>query len=111
MTPGKLLPNAVEQHCAVTAQDGTIFIVGGYPPSNYRKVWIYNSKTETFTSGPNMRNVHRHHACALFKSAYHNGREVLLVAGGLRQDTTEVWDYQSPGTTWTSSKWECCVFT
>ena len=58
-----------------------------------------------------MINAHTSHGCAVFNSNLHDGREVLLVAGGLYQDTTEVWDYQTPGSSWTSSKWEFCVFT
>ena len=100
---GPALPNAVDGHCAVTAKDGTVMLTGG--DGSERKVWIYDPNTASFTPGPEMINDHYAHGCAVFKSNLHDGREVLLVAGGSKQDTTEVWDYQTPGSSWTSSKW------
>ena len=99
---GPALPNAVSSHCSVTANDGRVFIMGGYPYK--KKVWIYDPNTESFTPGQEMINDYRAHACAVFRSVLHNQREVLLVAGGWEQDTTEIWDYQTPGSSWTSSK-------
>ena len=119
VTWGPKLPNELIGHCAVTAKDGRVILSGGMRGSSRRQVWIYDWNTQSFsqsfsqssfTQGPDMKNDHHFHCCALFKSNFHNGREVLLVAGGDRQDTTEVWDYQTPGSSWTSSKWEFCVY-
>ena len=51
-----------------------------------------------------MINDYSYHACALFKSAMHNYREVVLVAGGYQEDTVEIWDYQTQGSSWLPSK-------
>ena len=37
-------------------------------------------------------------------SANHNGRPVLLAAGGWKQDTAELLDYTQPTANWTKSK-------
>ena len=88
----------------VTRIDGMVTITGGFPSSNLRKVWIFNPNDESYESGPQMINDHFRHACALFKSAMHNYREVVLVAGGFAEDTVEIWDYQTQGSSWLPSK-------
>ena len=103
VSAGPSLPNEVYGHCMVTRIDGMVTITGGSPSSN-RKVWIFNPNDESYEDGPQMINVHRRHACALFKSAMHNYREVVLVAGGLKEDTVEIWDYQTQGSSWLPSK-------
>ena len=49
------------------------------------------------------------HACAIFNSPIHEGRPVVIVAGGQSLSweenvTTEIWDYTKEGTTWEESK-------
>ena len=100
VSTGPVLPNP--SHCAVTGKNGSIFILGGYP--SMKQVLIHDSITNSSTTGPSMQYNHYYHACAVFNSALHNGREVILVAGGWHQDTTEIWDYQTEGSSWIISK-------
>ena len=92
-----------------TLFDGRVIILGGgttgaSPDQGQRNVWIYDPNTESFTPGPEMGNAYYAHACALFKSAFHNNREVVLVAGGASDDRTQLWDYQTEGSKWITSK-------
>ncbi len=47
----------------------------------------------TFSTGPSMSYERRDAACTLFNSPLHNGRPVVLAAGGGLQATAEVYDY------------------
>ena len=108
VSPGKTLPTPVYGHCMVTINDGRIMILGGSDGSiidGKKNVWIYDHEDETFTPGPKMAKDHYWHSCTLFKSAMHNYREVALVAGGIQTDTVELWDYQTEGSKWITSKW------
>ena len=98
VSAGPSLPNKVWGHCMVTRIDGMVTITSN------RKVWIFNPNDESYESGPQMGNAHWSHACALFKSAMHNYREVVLVAGGVNENTVEIWDYQTQGSSWLPSK-------
>ena len=94
-----------------TLFDGRVIILGGgttgqSPDQGQRNVWIYDPIDESFTPGPEMGNAYYAHACALFKSAFHNNREVVLVAGGASDDRTQLWDYQTEGSKWITSKWK-----
>ena len=82
----------------VTRIDGMVVITFD------QTVLIFNVNDETYESGPQTSFNHRDHACAVFKSAWHNYREVVLVAGGTEEDRAEIWDYQTSGSNWISSK-------
>ena len=47
-------------------------------------------------------------ACTIFYSPAHDGRSVVIVAGGLDNgytlDTAEIWDYTTEGSKWEESK-------
>ena len=88
----------------VTRTDGMVTITGGEPHLNIKKVLIFNPNDESYEPGPQMVKIRKYHACALFKSALHNYREVVLVAGGYLDDTAEIWDYQTQGSSWLPSK-------
>ena len=74
---------------------------------------FYDPITETFTPGQDM-NYYRYSAgCALFESAYHGGRPVVIVVGGHSGggiykplQKTEVLDY-TISDTWTVCKCVC----
>ena len=91
---GPNLPMARSGHCSVTLHDGKVMILGAsYPLSLFRNVIIMDPADNSFTTGPSMSYERWSAACTLFNSPLHNGRPVVLAAGGLRQATAEVYDY------------------
>ena len=105
MTAGISLPYENHGHCVVTLNDGRVMILGGKVGSSYsRKVLIFNSTSGTFSDAPDMLYSRIYHGCASFNSPLHNHREVVLAAGGHKQDSVELLDYQTEGSTWQESK-------
>jgi hypothetical protein len=91
---GPNLPEARYGHCSVTLHDGKVMILGArYPSSLYRNVIIMDPADNSFTTGPSMSYEREQAACTLFNSPLHNGRPVVLAAGGNYQATAEVYDY------------------
>ena len=43
--------------------------------------------------------------CAVFNSAMHDNREVVLAVGGLHEATAEVLDHTQPNAEWTESNY------
>ena len=93
---GISLPYETSSHCMVTLEDGRIMTTGGEPKSqNGRKVWILDVDVDDgFIAGPDMIYKRFNHACATFRSPFHNNREVVLVAGGTKRDEVELLDFQ-----------------
>ena len=91
---GPNLPETRYGHCSVTLHDGKVMILGAYVPSSLRRnVIIMDPAAHSFGSGPSMSYKREHAACTLFHSPLHNGRPVVLAAGGRNQATAEVYDY------------------
>ena len=91
---GPNLPEARWGHCSVTLHDGRVMILGAWRPSSlWRNVIIMDPADNTFTTGPSMSYKRQYVACTLFNSPLHNGRPVVLAAGGSNQATAEVYDY------------------
>ena len=91
---GPNLPEARWGHCSVTLHDGKVMILGAaYPSSLRRNVIIMDPADNSFTTGPSLRYKRGSAACTLFNSPLHNGRPVVLAAGGEFQATAEVYDY------------------
>ena len=91
---GPNLPVAREGHCSVTLHDGKVMILGAWDPSSlYRNVIIMDPADNSFTTEPSMSYERDSAACTLFNSPLHNGRPVVLAAGGRDQATAEVYDY------------------
>ena len=105
--PGPELPSAQYGHCAVKLSTGQVMLLGGdpyYPYNLYdsKSVIKFDHHTETFnTSLPPLKFDREHFGCALFNSAMHENREVVLAVGGYFQATAEVWDYTQPNAEWT----------
>ena len=53
-----------------------------------------------------MKSLRVSHACTIFYSPAHDGRSVVIVAGGSgnSENTAEIWDYTNEGSTWKESK-------
>jgi len=91
---GPNLPEARRGHCSVTLHDGKVMILGAYYPSSLnRNVIIMDPADNTFATAPSLSYKREHAACTLFYSPLHNGRPVVLAAGGRYQATAEVYDY------------------
>ena len=91
---GPNLPAARSGHCSVTLHDGKVMILGADSPSSLRRnVIIMDPADNSFTTGPSLSYRRVYAACTLFNSPLHNGRPVVLAAGGLLQATAEVYDY------------------
>ena len=101
---GPNLPVAREGHCSVTLHDGKVMILGASsPPSHSRNVIIMDPADDSFITGPSLSYDRDQAACTLFKSPLHNGRPVVLSAGGSSQATAEVYDYTNPNSQWQTS--------
>ena len=69
---------------------------------------IYNPPIEV----ESLIHDRRQHACTIFYSPVHDGRPVVIVAGGLGltnqpefvSDKAEIWDYTIDGSKWEKSK-------
>ena len=63
---------------------------------------IYDTTTKTFTDGPDMIYSRCYASCAVFRSAKHGGRPVLIVAATGK--FTEIWDFDN------SNSWEAGTY-
>jgi hypothetical protein len=107
--PGPDLPSARAGHCAVKLSTGKVMLLGGgYGNLNGigKSVIIFDPDTETFDISLQSLKTHRFNfGCAVFKSAMHDNREVVLAVGGLFRATAEVWDYTQLNAEWTESNY------
>ena len=55
--------------------------------------------------GPTLKHKRYYHACSIFSSQLHNGRPVVLAAGGAYEATTELLDYTQENAKWIVSKY------
>ena len=97
-------------HCAVKLGTGQVMIIGGIigwgQNETSQSVIIFDPSTKTFDQSLPPLNYERYGlGCAVFKSALHDNREVVLAVGGYSQATAEVYDYTQPNATWTNSKY------
>ena len=104
VTSGPNLPVAREGHCMVTLHDSKVIIIGAESPSSLRKnVLVFDPADNSYTTGPSMKYERVYSACTLFHSQLHNGRPVVLAAGGSWQATAEVYDYTN------SNQWQTSI--
>ena len=106
VTSGPNLPVARHGHCMVTLHDSKVIIIGAssQSPSSLRKsVLIFNPADKSYTTGPSVIYDRIYSACTLFHSDLHNGRPVVLTAGGIGQATAEVYDYTTNSNQWETS--------
>ena len=79
----------------------TIGLTGG----EGRSVLFLDNDAKSFdTSAPSLIHDRYDAGCAVFKSAAHNLRPVVLAVGGTDQATAEVLDITQPNANWTESK-------
>ena len=88
---------------------------GGYGNKNSVLQYDRNDINIEPTHVEPMINSRFGHACTTFYSPAHDGRSVLIVAGGdvdldKQTVTAEVWDYTNEGSTWKESKLVSTIF-
>ena len=98
VTSGPNLPEAKRDHCMVTLHDSKVMIIGASAA-----VLVFDTADNSYTTGPSMSYSRSSPACTLFHSDMHNGRPVVLAAGGYGQATAEVYDYTN------SNQWETSI--
>ena len=104
VTSGTSLPLARQGHCMVTLHDGKVMILGAESPYSLTKnVVVFDPADNSYTTGPSMSYPRNQGACTLFKSNLHDGRPVVLSAGGLSQATAQVYDYTN------SNHWQTSI--
>ena len=104
--PGPSLPSIRYGHCAVKLSTGQVMLVGGYSGENFKSVIIFDPDTETFDSSlPSLKYNRSYVGCAVFNSAMHDNREVVLAVGGSLEATAEVLDHTQPNAEWTESNY------
>ena len=108
---GRNLPYANAGHCMVTLDSGKVLIIGGYSGYQYtrsRNVTLFDPNKYPFNPyvvSDSFLIYDRYRAgCAVYNSPMHNGRPVILMAGGDYQATAEVLDYTQTNASWTESK-------
>ena len=100
VTYGPDLPNKRSCHCSAKIDDHRIVLAGDRISG--ASTVIYDSTTKTFTDGPDMRYSRCYASCAVFRSAKHGGRPVLIAAG--TEKFTDLWDFDN------SNAWEAGNF-
>ena len=102
---GPNLPSPRSSHCMTKLPSGNIIIIGGQPSSSVGKSVIeFNPVTNSFNDLPSLTTKRYYLECAVFNSPFHNGRSVLLAAGGLYEATAELLDFTQPNARWSQCK-------
>ena len=108
-TPGPDLPSARAGHCAVKLSTGKVMLLGGGYYGKVGKSDIIFDPDTFNISLPSLTTHRLNFGCAVFKSAMHDNREVVLAVGGLFRATAEVLDYTQPNAEWTQSNYKFIV--
>jgi hypothetical protein len=89
---GPDLPYAVAGHCLVEVNSSTALLCGGYNGLIFNSEYHLNEchymdlEDHSWSQGPSMMTKRRSHSCGIFKSAAHQGRTIVIVAGGVNND-------------------------
>lgn len=106
------LPEPMIGHCTVQSED-KIFIIGGASENEPKDTTLLYNLLDlsyaTHTQGPSLNWARHHHGCCLARSSNHGNRNVIMILGGLPEDSTknmpmELLDYSIPGQSWQQSK-------
>jgi hypothetical protein len=80
---GPDLPYAVYGHCLVGVNSSTALLCGGRNNGGYLNECHYiDLEDHSWSPGPSMMTKRRLHSCGIFKSAAHQGRNIVIIAGG-----------------------------
>jgi hypothetical protein len=93
---GPDLPYAVYRHCLVGVNSSTALLCGGYNGQYLNECHYMDLEDHSWSPGPSMMTKRRLHSCGIFKSAAHQGRNIVIAAGGLNNndnlDSVEILD-------------------
>jgi hypothetical protein len=104
---GPDLPYAVSEHCLVGVNSSTALLCGGYNGQDiFNECHYMDLEDHSWSQGPSMMTKRALHSCGIFKSAAHQGRNIVIAAGGINNgaylDSVEMLD---PTTnTWNAGK-------
>jgi hypothetical protein len=84
---GPDLPYAVYLHCLVGVNSSTALLCGGFNNGGTLNECHYmDLEDHSWSQGPSMMTKRRQHSCGIFKSAAHQGRNIVIAAGGINND-------------------------
>jgi hypothetical protein len=103
---GPDLTYAVAGHCLVGVNSSTALLCGGYNGGILNECHYMDLEDHSWSQGPSMMTKKRSHSCGIFKSAAHQGRNIVIVAGGVNNndflDSVEFLDLTT--STWNEGK-------
>lgn len=104
---GPELPIHVWGHCIAALDENSVILAGGVSNEHYSSsvTYIYNRLTGEWSEGPSMTIDRYLHQCASFKSEAHEGRNVVVAAGGYSiingmMSSAEIFDPMNPEQGW-----------
>jgi hypothetical protein len=103
---GPDLPYAVSEHCLVGVNSSTALLCGGENNGGILNGCHYmDLEDHSWSQGPSMMTKRVLHSCGIFKSAAHQGRNIVIAAGGYNgasMDSVEFLDLTT--NTWNKGK-------
>jgi hypothetical protein len=82
---GPDLPYAVNGHCLVGVNSSTALLCGGTGQFYFKECYYMELEDHSWSQGPSMMTKRVSHSCGIFKSAAHQGRNIVIAAGGFNQ--------------------------
>jgi hypothetical protein len=104
---GPDLPYAVYKHCLVVVNSSTALLCGGENNggNNLNECHYMDLEDYSWSQGPSMMTKRRLHSCGIFKSAAHQGRNIVIAAGGINSGYLDSVEMLDPTTnTWNAGK-------
>jgi hypothetical protein len=103
---GPDLPYAVQGHCLVGLNSSTALLCGGSNNGGFLNECHYmDLEDHSWSQGPSMMTKRRSHSCGIFKSAAHQGRNIVIAAGGYNGADLDSVEFLDPITkTWIEGK-------
>lgn len=115
VTQGYDLLEPLLGHCMLKTfeNEQRVFIIGGdngwMVGFGTTRIYVASQgSTYYLEDGPALNTPRLFHGCSVFTSANHENRDIAIVVGGFNGDelsSVEVWDFQTTGSTWMTSKW------
>jgi hypothetical protein len=98
---GPDLPYAVAWHCLVGVNSSTALLCGGDNSGTLNECHYMDLEDHSWSQGPSMMTKRRLHSCGIFKSAAHQGRNIVIAAGGYNGASLDSVEMLDPTTnTW-----------